>query len=88
MGRAVRGRESSKGRSYGKIDVRSHRSPRKPANETRGGKALRYKCISCESSGEPERKVKEVHLILDCGGKTLKARVGWENKKVISVDDI
>ncbi len=33
-------------------------------------------------------KVKEVHLTLDCGGKTLKARVDWENKKVISVEDI
>ena len=33
-------------------------------------------------------KVKEVHLTLDCGGKILKARVDWENKKVISVEDI
>jgi len=32
-------------------------------------------------------KVKEVHLTLDCGGKTFKAKVDWQNKKVISVED-
>jgi len=33
-------------------------------------------------------KVKEVHLTLDCGGKTFKAKVDWQNKKVISVENI
>ena len=34
-----------------------------------------------------KEKVKEVHLTLDCGGKTLKASVDWQNKKVISVEN-
>jgi len=28
-------------------------------------------------------KVKEVHLTLACGDKTFKARVNWQNKKII-----
>ena len=33
-------------------------------------------------------KVKEVHLTLDCGGKTLRAKVDWQDKKVISVENV
>ena len=33
-------------------------------------------------------KVKEVHLTLACGDKTLKAKVDWQNKKVVSVENI
>ena len=32
-------------------------------------------------------KVKEVHLTLDCGGKIFKAKVDWQNKKVILVEN-
>jgi len=32
--------------------------------------------------------VKEVHLTLDCGGKTLRAKVDWQDKKVISVENV
>jgi len=32
-------------------------------------------------------QVKEVHLTLDCGGKIFKAKVDWQNKKVISVEN-
>jgi len=35
-----------------------------------------------------DEKVEEVHLTLDCGGKTFKARVDWQNKKVVSVESI
>ena len=33
-------------------------------------------------------KVKEVHLTLDCGGKIFEVKVDWQNKKVISVENI
>ena len=33
-------------------------------------------------------KVKEVHLTLACGDKILKAKVDWQNKRVVSVEDI
>ncbi len=50
---------SPKGRSEGSDGCAEHRSPRKPVDEPRGGKALRYKCIkNRESSGESERLIK------------------------------
>ena len=33
-------------------------------------------------------KVKKVHLTLACGDKILKAKVDWQNKRVVSIENI
>ena len=72
------------------IESRTRRNcERSCSTVARSGK-IPYKCpIKVLESNLVAKlgKVKEVHLTLACRGKALKAKVDWQSKEVILVED-